>query len=80
MEKCIITFRSVTPAQRAEQLLRRAGVHCGLHRTPRHLAQQGCGYSLRIQSHRLQQALHVLQEHQVPYQKVYCGELLEVFP
>ena len=60
MEKCMITFRSVTPAQRAEQLLRRAGVRCELHRTPRYLAQQGCGYSLRIQSHQLEQAISFL--------------------
>lgn len=77
MEKCMITFRSVTPAQRAEQLLRRAGVRCELHRTPRYLAQQGCGYSLRIQSHQLEQTIGFLQEHQIPYQKVYCGESME---
>ena len=77
MEKCMITFRSVTPAQRAEQLLRRAGVRCELHRTPRYLAQQGCGYSLRIQSRQLEQAISFLQEHQIPYQKVYCGESME---
>lgn len=77
MEKCMITFRSVTPAQRAEQLLRRAGVRCELHRTPRYLAQQGCGYSLRIQSHQLERAIGFLQEHQIPYQKVYCGEPME---
>ena len=44
MKKCIITFRSVTPAQRAEEVLRRAGVECSIQRTPKWMEEKGCGY------------------------------------
>ena len=41
MDTCLITFRSVTPAQRGENLLRREGITCSLQRTPKVLAEQG---------------------------------------
>ena len=48
MKYCLITFRSVTPAQRGEGILRKAGIDCALGRTPRQMEEQGCGYSLRL--------------------------------
>ena len=42
MKNCIITFRSVTPAQRAEETLRRAGVECAVQRTPKWMEDKGC--------------------------------------
>ena len=48
MKNCIITFRSVTPAQRAEDYLHRAGVDCTLQRTPKWMEEKGCGYSIRF--------------------------------
>jgi len=71
MKYCIITFRSVTPAQRGEEVLRRAGVSCSLRRTPKWMEEQGCGYSVRV---RYQDAYHgvaVLREKQIPMRKVY---------
>ena len=55
MRFCYITFRSVTPAQKGEGVLRRAGVDCTMQRTPRWMEEQGCGYSLRLRhrSHRI---------------------------
>ena len=45
-----ITFRSVTFAQRGEQLLQKSGIRAALLRTPKWMESQGCGYSLRIRT------------------------------
>ena len=65
-----ITFRSITPAQRGERLLQKAGILCALTRTPRHLAQQGCGYSLRLRPADTPNAIRTLEENQIPYSKI----------
>ena len=71
MYNCMITFRSVTPAQRGEGLLRRAGIGCALSRTPKRMEQQGCGYSLRIDTAYVPTAVQLLREHRIPFRKVY---------
>lgn len=71
MNHCLITFRSVTPAQRAESLLRRSGISCDLRRTPRWMEEQGCGYSLWLRLQDAQKATALLQANQLPYRKVY---------
>ena len=69
MDYCFITFRSVTPAQRAESILHHAGIECYLQRTPRWMEEQGCGYSLRVRDGA--EAVQLLKAHQVPFRKVY---------
>ena len=71
MDNCMITFRSVTPAQRGEGLLRRAGIGCTLRRTPRHMEQQGCGYSLNLPCSHAAAAVSLLRENRVSFRKVY---------
>ena len=71
MNHCLITFRSVTPAQRAEALLRRAGIACDLRRTPRWMEEQGCGYSLRLRLQDAQRATELLRGNQLSFRKVY---------
>ena len=71
MYDCLITFRSVTPAQRGEGLLRRAGVYCTLQRTPRWMEEQGCGYSLRLRQSDAQTALRLMRENGIAFRKVY---------
>ncbi len=71
MKYCMITFRSVTPAQRGEGLLRRAGVGCTLQRTPRWMEQQGCGYSLRVRHMDVVAAVSLLRASDVPFRKIY---------
>ena len=71
MKRCMITFRSVTPAQRGEALLRRAGIGCSLRRTPRKMEQQGCGYSLRIQTAEAAACARILRDAKVEFRKVY---------
>ena len=65
----LITFRSVTFAQRGERALRQAGINCELQRTPRWMEEKGCGYSLSVKE--LPGALEVLRKQQIPFRKVY---------
>ena len=71
MKFCMITFRSVTPAQRGEGLLRRAGFECSIQRTPRWMEEQGCGYSLRIRCQDAVRCAELLRAGEVPFRKVY---------
>ena len=71
MKFCYITFRSVTPAQRGEGLLRRSGVECTVQRTPKWMEEQGCGYSLRLRRRELLQAVQILKDGAISYKKVY---------
>lgn len=66
-----ITFRSVTPAQRGESLLRKNGFRCTLQRTPGWMQENGCGYCLRLGTDRIAEAVRQLDRGAVPYRKVY---------
>ena len=66
-----ITFRSVTFAQRGERLLQKRGIRCALLRTPKWMAEKGCGYSLRLWIGDIHKPIKALQEAQVPFRKVY---------
>lgn len=81
MKYSMITFRSVTPAQRGEGVLRRAGFTCSVRRTPRWMEEQGCGYSIRVRYQDAHQCVQLLRENQVPFRKVYLlrenGEMEE---
>ena len=71
MKNCIITFRSVTPAQRGEMMLRRAGIGCSLQRTPRWMEEQGCGYSLRLRVSQAAAAAELLRSNHIPFRRAY---------
>ncbi len=66
-----ITLRSVTYAQRAERLLKRSGFRCSIQRSQRWMEEKGCGYSLRLQTQRIDQAVALLRGQQLPIGKVY---------
>ena len=72
MRFCLITFRSVTPAQKGESVLHRMGIECAIQRTPRWMAEQGCGYSLRLHQRDVAQAVQRLRETDTHFRKVYC--------
>lgn len=74
MNGCIITFRSVTPAQRAERLLNRAGISCRIQRAPRWMEEQGCGYSLQMPCSQIVAAVELLRRERVAYRKIYGPE------
>ncbi len=71
MNQCLITFRSITPAQRGERLLQQAGIDCVLRRTPRWMESRGCGYSLRLRCHQASAALELLVSGGIPWAKLY---------
>lgn len=71
MKYCLITFRSVTPAQRGEGILRRGGLDCSVQRTPRWMEEQGCGYSLRVRYQDAARCVALLRENQIPFRKTY---------
>ena len=66
-----ITFRSVTYAQRGEQVLTEAGIRCSLQRTPRWMETQGCGYALRIWIKEIDEALSLLRRSGIVMRKLY---------
>ena len=73
MRKDFITFRSITPAQRGQRVLETAGIECTLQRTPKQMAQQGCGYCLRLRPGEVARAVAILREQGVNFSKVYAG-------
>ena len=72
MRNCILTFRSVTPAQRAEEVLHRAGVDCTLQRTPKWMEEKGCGYSVRMQQEDIMAAAVLLRQAGIGFRKAYA--------
>ena len=72
MKNYYITFRSITYAQRGEQILRRAGIDCILRRTPKQMTKRGCGYSLQLREKAFLPAMERLQVEQLPFGQVYA--------
>ena len=72
MKFCVITFRSITPAQRGESVLRRAGMECSVQRTPKWMGQRGCGYALQVRRQEVASCVAALQQEQAPFSKVFC--------
>ncbi len=73
MRKDFITFRSITPAQRGQRLLRQAGVEALLQRTPSHMRERGCGYCLRLDPADTAKAVAVFEQAGLSYSKIYPG-------
>ena len=67
----LITFRSVTFAQKGERLLKRSGIECMLQRTPKELSERGCGYCLRLRAKDALDAVELLRENQLTFGKIY---------
>ena len=82
MRNCYITFRSVTYAQRGEQILSKANIRCNLQRTPRWMEEQGCGYALKLWTQDIQPVVKILRENKIQLRKVYVqredGEMEEI--
>lgn len=71
MKYALITFRSVTLAQKGESILRAVGYRCNMQRTPRWMEEQGCGYSVRILLADAQSCAQLLREKGMMFRKVY---------
>ena len=73
MRKDYITFRSITPAQRGQRVLRKAGIEAVLQRTPGYMQERGCSYCLRLSSTQTAAAVGLLERAGLSYSKVYPG-------
>ena len=69
----LITFRSITYAQRGERALRGIGIECLLTRTPRELSNRGCGYCLKIRGRDALAAVELLRDKEIVFGKVYAA-------
>ncbi|MBR2047563.1 MAG: DUF3343 domain-containing protein [Oscillospiraceae bacterium] len=82
MKSYLITFRSITYGQRAEQTLRALGKKSRLRRTPRWMEDRGCGYALEVTTGEVSELLAVLRQQQIPWRKVWLarpgGEMEEL--
>ena len=70
MNQNLITFRSVTYAQRGERSLTRRGIGCTVMRTPKWMEDQGCGYGLRLRGS-VEAAVETLRRDGIAWRKVY---------
>ena len=75
MKQSYITFRSVTFAQKAERILKKAGMDCTMQRTPKELSQRGCGYCLGMRPGQIIRAAQLLDAEKVDYGKLYAVSL-----
>ena len=71
MNVYVITFRSVTLAQRGEGLFMKKGIRCSLQRTPRWMEEQGCGYCLRLRTEDIGTAVRLLRSNRIGFRKIY---------
>ena len=72
MNQYLITFRSVTYAQRGERSQSRRGISCDVMRTPKWMEEQGCGYGLRLRTGNIYKSLEVLRKDGISWRKVYA--------
>jgi len=68
----LLTFRSVTLAQRGEKVLQRGGISARLSRAPRWMEDRGCGYCLQLRGRELKKSLELLSDAGLPYRKMYA--------
>lgn len=72
MNDWLITFRSVTFAQKGEKALKKAGIDSRMQRTPRMLSERGCGYCLRVRGAEVMPAVLLLREDEIDFEKTYA--------
>lgn len=69
-----IVCRSLTYAQRSARALERGGISCRITRSPRSIAQEGCGYCVKVSERRLADALRVLRREGLGPKQVYLQQ------
>ena len=71
MKSYLITFRSITLAQRAEAVLAENSISCHMRRTPRWMEEKGCGYAVEAKLADLSQGTNLLRRKGIPFRKGY---------
>ncbi|NCE64200.1 DUF3343 domain-containing protein [Pseudoflavonifractor sp. 524-17] len=67
----LIVCRSLTYAQRTASALERMGIAAHILRSPKEIAQEGCGYSVKVSERNLTNALMVLARVQLSPKRVF---------
>lgn len=67
----IITFRSITFAQKAQRLLRREMMETILQRTPAGLSDRGCSYCLGLRERDMTGAMALLRREHLLTGKIF---------
>ncbi len=67
----IITFRSITFAQKAQRLLRGERIEAALQRTPAGLSERGCSYCLGLRERDITAAMAVLRRNHLLTGKIF---------
>ena len=71
MKTYLITFRSITLAQRAEKAMEQNNIHSRIRRTPRWMEERGCGYAVEVKLIDIEQGLMILRQQGIPFRKGY---------
>lgn len=66
-----ITFQSVSRAQRAIFALTQIGIQAILMKTPKAIAQFGCGYAIKVSKNIFYPALRNLQENHIFFEHLF---------
>ncbi len=74
MNAYYITFRSVTRAQRGAEILERYGIQFQLRRTPKAIAEQGCGYALYVNSATAPWAVRTLRQNKAAFARIFAAD------
>lgn len=82
MISCLLVCRSLTYARRIAQVLGRHGIVCDVIRTPRSIARDGCGYSVKFGADKLKSVIGILKDEGVTAPEIYRrnedGTVIEV--
>ena len=68
----IVTFQSITYAQKAQRALKEQYIDSGLQRTPIGLSSRGCSYCLQLREKHIMDAVALLQEKGLLAGKVFA--------
>lgn len=71
MKSYLITFRSITYAQRAQKAMESQGIRANLRRTPRWMEERGCGYAVEAKLTDILQGTTLLRQEGIPFRKGY---------
>lgn len=74
MSKCIITLPSMTFAQKARLVLTANEITASVTKLPPTLAEKGCGWGIRLDCEKANEATHILSVSDLPYKKVWRQE------
>lgn len=67
----IILFRSLTRAQRGVRVLTAGGIPAMIVKAPQGLSDKGCTYGAGVTTGKLERAVRILEERQIPHGKVF---------